>query len=293
MKRKKLLSVYTALAVLVCVCVFSLNHSDNHSESKNGTHTDEFISHYIDVGQGDSEFIEFPDGKTMLIDAGTYQYADTVADYINELGYSKIDYLIATHPHADHIGGMAEIINKFDIGNIYMPKASTNTKTFENLLTAVQDKGMTVNTAKAGMNIAVSDEFDYSADILAPISAEYDELNNYSVVIKISYGSNSFLYMGDAEKEVEEELLDRGVNIKADVIKVGHHGSNTSSSSDFVKSVGAEYAVFSVGKDNDYGHPHSQTLKRWKKIGAEICRTDEEGTIKISSDGRNIKADAS
>ncbi len=294
MKRKKSLSVFVALIVLVpaCLGVFLFGHSYDSAENGGQSHTVKFISHYIDVGQGDSEFIEFPDGKTMLIDAGTDKYGETVTDYIKNLGYSKIDYLVGTHPHADHIGGMADVVNAFDIGSIYMPNASTNTKTFENLLEAIQDKGMTINTAKAGMNIVFSEEEEYSADILAPIKDEYDDLNNYSVVIKITYGDSEFLYMGDAEKEVEVELLESGTDVKADVIKAGHHGSNTSSSSDFVKAVGADYVIFSAGKDNDYGHPHPQIIKRWENVGAEIYRTDEDGTVVISSDGRSITADA-
>ncbi len=292
-KRKISVTVSAALCIIISLCMYLIvprYFSDNTKDkSKNDN---ELISHYIDVGQGDSEFIEFPDGKTMLIDAGTDKYGETVADYIKKLGYSKIDYLVGTHPHADHIGGMADVIEEFDIGSIYMPKASTNTKTFENLLLAVQEKGMTINTAKTGINILSSKENDYSADILSPSGSEYDDLNNYSVVIKITYGDSKFLYMGDAEKEIENELIDSGADVKADVIKVGHHGSNTSSSSDFVKAVGADYAVFSVGKDNDYGHPHSQTVKRWKNIGAEIYRTDEQGTIIISSNGSDITANA-
>lgn len=294
MKRKKTLSVSAALVVLVLAClgIFSFGNSDDNTKNNSEAHTEKIISHYIDVGQGDSEFIEFPDGKTMLIDAGTDKYGETVVDYVKNLGYSKIDYLVGTHPHADHIGGMADVVNAFEIGNIYMPKVGTNTKTFENLLDTIQSKDMIINTAKAGMNIVSSDENDYSADILAPIKDEYDDLNNYSVVIKITYGDSKFLYMGDAEEEIEDELIGSGADVKADVIKIGHHGSNTSSSSDFVKSVGADYAVFSVGKDNDYGHPHSQTVKRWKNIGAEIYRTDEQGTIVISSNGSDITASA-
>lgn len=283
--------LYEKKKFIICIGIFSFRHYDSSYEENNINHDGKFISYYIDVGQGDSEFIEFPDGKTMLIDAGTDEYGETVTEQIKDLGYSKIDYIVCTHPHADHIGGMADVVNSFDIGKIYMPKAVSDTKTFENLLTTIQDNGMTINTAKAGMNILSSENYDYSVDIIAPISIEYDDLNNYSVVLKITYGDNKFLYMGDAEKEVENELLENNSDIKADVIKVGHHGSNTSSSYDFVNAVSADYAVISVGRDNDYGHPHSKIIKRWKNSGAEICRTDESGTIIISSDGKNISVD--
>ena len=203
MKRKKSLCIPVVLAVIILVCsgVFSLVKPYEDSGDHNKTRTGKFISHYIDVGQGDSEFIEFPDGKSMLIDAGTDKYGENVINYIKNLGYSKIDYIVGTHPHSDHIGGMADVVNAFDIGSIYMPKASTNTETFENLLLTVQNKGMTINTAKAGISIAVSEDYGYSADILAPIDNEYDDLNNYSVVIKITYGDNKWVMLKKSQKK--------------------------------------------------------------------------------------------
>lgn len=251
------------------------------SNTENGSRS--LVSHYIDVGQGDSEFIELPDGTTMLIDAGTADYGETVVNYIKDLGYKKIDYLVGTHPHADHIGGMQKIVQSFDIGSVYMPKASTNTKTYENLLTEIKNKGLKIKTAKAGVSI-ISDN-DLKVDILAPNSSSYDELNNYSAVVKITYKKNKFLYMGDAEKLSEDEIK---ADVSADVIKVGHHGSTSSSSKNFVKKVKPEYAVISVGKDNTYGHPKDSIIKRWEDIGAEVLRTDKDGNIVISSDGENI-----
>ena len=262
----------------------SLNESSlDESSLPEHNNSGKLISHYIDVGQGDSEFIELPNGETMLIDAGTSAYGETVVDYIKNLGYSKIDYLVGTHPHADHIGGMQEVVKSFDIGSIYMPKASTNTKTYENLLTAIKDKGLKIKTAKAGVSV-VSDS-DLKVEMLAPNSSEYDDLNNYSAVVKITYKNNKFLYMGDAEKVSEDEIT---ADVSADVIKIGHHGSTSSSSAEFVKKVNPTYAVICVGKDNDYGHPKDTILKRWEKIGAEILRTDNNGSIEITSDGDNI-----
>lgn len=255
----------------------SMTVSNTENSRKN------LISHYIDVGQGDSEFIELPDGTTMLIDAGTADYGETVVDYIKNLGYSKIDYLVGTHPHADHIGGMQKVVQSFDIGSVYMPKASTNTKTYENLLTEIKNKGLKIKSAKAGVSIISEDNL--KVDILAPNSSEYDELNNYSAVVKITYKNNKFLYMGDAEKLSEDEIK---ADVSADVIKIGHHGSTSSSSKNFVKKVKPQYAVICVGKDNSYGHPKDTIIKRWKDIGAKILRTDEDGSITITSDGSNI-----
>lgn len=261
-----------------------LSGSENSlTESNTSSNSGKLVSHYIDVGQGDSEFIELPDGTTMLIDAGTADYGETVVDYIKDLGYKKIDYLIGTHPHADHIGGMQKVVKSFDIGSVYMPKASTNTKTYENLLTEIKNKGLKIKTAKAGVSII--SENDLKVDILAPNSSKYDELNNYSAVVKITYKNNKFLYTGDAEKLSEDEIK---ADVSADVIKVGHHGSTSSSSKNFVKNVSPKYAVICVGKDNTYGHPKDSIIKRWENIGAKILRTDEDGSITITSDGKNI-----
>ena len=238
---------------------------------------------FIDVGQGDSAFIELPNGKTMLIDAGVSDAGDKITKFIQKKGYQRIDYLIATHPHADHIGGMKKVIKNFDIGEIYMPKASTNTKTYEKLLEEISERGLKIKTAKAGVSICDGIE------ILAPNSTNYEDLNNYSVVLRLLNGENSFLFMGDAEILSENEILNAGFDVSADVIKVGHHGSGTSSGNEFVNAVQAKYAVFSVGDDNNYNHPHIFVVEKWKKAGAQICRTDEMGTVIFNSDGTNIE----
>lgn len=239
--------------------------------------------HFIDVGQGDSIFTELPNGKTMLIDAGEPEYGDTVVNYIKGLGYNKIDYLVATHPHADHIGGMTKVVQSFNIGSVYMPNATTTTQTFKDLVTAIANKGLTVTTAKAG--VCMFDSNGLTANIIAPNSSSYDDLNNYSAVIKLTYGSNSFLFMGDAQAQSENEITS---DVKADVLKVGHHGSNTSTGQTFLNKVSPKYAVISVGANNDYGHPSQTTLNKLSSIGATIYRTDKDGTVVFKSDGTNI-----
>lgn len=239
--------------------------------------------HYIDVGQGDSEFIELPNGQTMLIDAGNPENGSQIVTYIKGLGHNKIDYLIATHPHADHIGGMEAVIKGLDIGKIYMPKASTNTKTFEDLLTTIQSKGLKINTAKSGVSMFKTGNL--SADIIAPVNITGDDLNQYSAVMMLTYGSNKFLFTGDAGNESEGQITS---DVKADVLKVGHHGSDTSTSQAFLSKVSPKYAVIEVGKDNSYGHPTSATLAKLEKIGAIIYRTDKDGTIIFTSDAKTI-----
>lgn len=238
---------------------------------------------YLDVGQGDSTFIIFPNGKTMLIDAGEAEYGEDIEEYITSKDVERIDYLVATHPHADHIGGMAHIIESFEIGDFYMPDCTANTKTFENMLSALVDKEIKPLFAKSGQ-IICSDE-STMCEILSPTEDTYDETNNYSIVIKLVCGEKKFLFMGDSEEYVEERI---DADVSCDVIKLGHHGSSTSSSEDFISRANPDYAVISCGEDNSYGHPHDEVLALMEALSIKVYRTDTDGTIVAKSDGRNI-----
>lgn len=290
MRNKKLIKTVIAVIVVALLSVsgYYLTETKELEAGKNLQTDGTIVVTYLDVGQGDSEFIQLPGGKCMLIDASTSDASDTIIDFISKLGYSKIDYLVATHPHADHIGGMKTIVEHFDIGDIYMPKVSANTKTYENLLLAIADKGRSIHTAKAGA--AVLDEDDLSAEFLAPVKANYDNLNAYSAVLRLQYGSNVFLFMGDAEAASETEILKASTKDKlnADVLKVGHHGSKTASSFEFVSAVSPGIAVIEVGKDNSYNHPHFEAINNLSEIGARILRTDINGNVAVVSDKTNI-----
>lgn len=239
---------------------------------------------YIDVGQGDCEFIEFPNGETMLIDAGEYDAADAIIDFINDRGVSTLDYVVATHPHSDHIGGMQYVLKEFDFNTIYLPDIEHDTKTFDRMISVIEDSDAEVIEAKAGVSILSEDGLD--VDILAPNGTGYEELNDYSAVVKITYGNTSFLFMGDAEKISEAEIK---TDVSCDIVKVGHHGSKTSSSANFVNRTKADYAIISAGAGNSYGLPKQEIINRWKKSGAEVLRTDEEGTIGFTSDGNTLE----
>ncbi|ERM92882.1 ComEC/Rec2 family competence protein [Caldanaerobacter subterraneus] len=241
---------------------------------------------FIDVGQGDSIFIKTPSDKTMLIDAGTPEMGERVVNYIKKQGVRKIDVLVGTHPHTDHIGGLPEVIQNFDISKFYMPKVTTTTSAFENVLKAAKAKKLPIYVAKAGVTLYLGTEIE--AKMLAPNSSYYEDLNNYSAVIKITYGDTAFLFTGDAEKESEREMLNENYNLKADVLKVGHHGSSSSSSWSFLKEVRPKYAVISCGKNNEYGHPHRETLEKLSELGITVYRTDECGTIVAVSDGKTV-----
>lgn len=247
-----------------------------------GTLTVEFI----DVGQGDSTLVHLPDGKTLLIDAGERKEGERVMDRLKEQGITRLDYVIGTHPHTDHIGGLQAIIENFDIGAIYMPKKLHTTKTFERLLEAIDQKGLKVHAASAG--VTVLEEPGLFATFVAPSNADYEELNDYSAVLRLTFGTTSFLFTGDAEAQSEHEMLAGGHSLSADVLKVGHHGSTTSNTAAFLKAVSPTHAVISCGADNDYGHPHQQIVKRLTALGATLWRTDEQGTITVVSDGTTL-----
>lgn len=244
---------------------------------------EELKVHFLDVGQGDSIFIELPTNETILIDASIKDASDKIIKYLKEENVSKIDYVFATHPHSDHIGGMSAVIKAFDIGQIYMPKAVTTTKTYENLLLTIKDKNLKIKTAKAGNTIIDTD--DLKLVVLAPNQDSYESLNNYSIVLKLTYKEKSFLFMGDAETLSEKEITG---DVEADVLKVGHHGSRTSTSQAFLNKVNPSYAVISVGLNNDYKHPHQEVLDRIEKKNIKIYRTDQNGDIIFTTDGYNI-----
>ena len=242
--------------------------------------TSEFVSndqtslkvYFFDVGQADSMLIQ-NNGENMLIDAGNNEDGETLVNNLKTLGVEKIDYLVGTHPHEDHIGGMDDIINNFAIGKIFMPSVSTNTKTFEDVIDAAKNKGLQIETPKTGDEFTVG-----SANCnVVYVGDNKENLNLSSIIIKMKYNNLSYLFTGDTEADVENKI-DFG---KINILKVAHHGSDTSSSEKFVNETAPEVAIISVGKDNSYGHPSNEIIKRYEKVGSKIYRTDEVGNIFI------------
>lgn len=242
--------------------------------------------HYIDVGQADAILIQAPSGKSMLIDAGNNSDGQMVVNYVKNLGISKLDVVVGTHPHEDHIGGLDIVINSLNIGQVVMPNVTHTTQTFKDVLAAVQNKGLKITTAKPGVSLDLGT--GVSTTVIAPIGSSYGDLNSYSAVIRLVFGNTSFLFTGDAESDSEAEMVSSGSDLSATVLKVGHHGSTTSTSQEFLDKVKPQYTVIMVGKDNSYGHPEQETLTKLANIGAKIFRTDLNGTVIATSNGSSV-----
>ncbi len=244
--------------------------------------------HYIDVEQGDSALIVAGD-TTILIDGGEYSAYPKVTSYIRSLGITELDYVVASHPHSDHIGSLGKIIGDYGAGTLIMPLVTDDmtpiTSSYVNMLEAADEAGSKIEFAEVGESYTLME--DCTFEILAPVT-DYEDYNNYSIVCRFNYGETSFLFTGDIEEQAERDILGSGADVSADVLKIAHHGSNTSSVKVFLQAVDPEYAVISVGSPNDYGHPHKETLKLLELLDIEILRTDRHGDIVLFSDGKKI-----
>ncbi|EHK2440766.1 ComEC/Rec2 family competence protein [Clostridium perfringens] len=280
---KKILAIISTVTVLSFAgCGAQKN---NINKGSNNTEYSGMSVTYLNVGQGDSELIQV-NGINMLIDAGTNAGANDLVKDLKNRGIKTIDIAIATHPHEDHIGGMDEVLESFDVKSFYAPKVAHTTKTYENMLKAVKNEGLKIKQIKEGTKIDLGK--DTQVEVYSPVKSEYEELNNYSPVMKISYGQNSFMFTGDAETLVEKEILSENKNLKADVLKLGHHGSHSSTSEAFLKAVDPSIAIVSCAKDNKYGHPHKETMSNLKKAGVTVYETFRDGDITISSNGKKL-----
>lgn len=317
-KQKKIKKNYK-LRVLLCICFAVLFASIFLFEPQiynfvNNTNRNTYISvlesdlivHFIDVGQGDAIAIELPDGKIVLIDSGTGSSKTSLVSYLNtnvlKNGNKNIDYFIITHPHEDHIGGASVIFENFNVLSFYRPTiysqseqdyyeieigqefASSlticDTLIFSTMILSAENENCET-VFFSYIDLPLITQNNYALSFLTPQKIAYDNFNNYSPMILLEYFDNRILFTGDAETEIENEYLGLGIEDTIDVLKVGHHGSSTSSSQDFLNRIQPQYAVISVGKDNSYGHPTENTLTKLENMGTEIFRTDEQGSILV------------
>lgn len=277
--------------VLILILAFTMpsGMAEAKEKKQTGLVKDQLEVHYIDVGQGDATLIKCGD-SAMLIDAGDNSKGTLVQNYLKKQNITKLDYMIVTHPHEDHLGGADVIVTKYDIDQIIMPNYKVATAAYRDLIQAMDDRRMKPAEPVVGNTYQLGEA---RFTILSPNKKDYgDNCNNYSVGILLEHGDKRFVFTGDAEEEAEKDILGNGISLSADVLKAGHHGSKTSSSEKFIKAVSPQYAVVSCEENNEYGMPHAAVLNTLRSNNIKLFRTDEQGSLIATSDGKEIKWNA-
>ncbi len=282
-KQKIYFSIFIVLSLLFSACSPISKPSVTNSQAN-------FLTvHTIDVGQGDSTLILSPSGKSMLIDAGDNDAGPSVVSYLQNFGIKKIDVLIATHPDADHIGGIDLIIDTFEIGEFYMPKRKNNSKSYKDVLHAAHNKNLYIHDALAGMRPQFDD--NVAVLFLSPYDHAYMNNNEFSIATYLRYKEISFLFMGDCDTWNEEEILSHYPNLHTDFLKLGHHGSKNSTSETFLNTVSPSVVSISCGYKNQFFHPHKRVMNLLSQYSIPVYRTDEQKDIRFFCDGKHLFTD--
>lgn len=276
-----LVTIVLALVIALLATYFGVNQSDERQTTP--VSGDGLSVHYIDVGQGDSTLLTCG-GKTMLIDAGIPSAGQIVMDYLSAQGITAIDYLVCTHAHADHCGGLDDIVVNFPVKTIYSSVAESQNNSFTYFAEAAETAGIEIEVPELDSTFSLGEA---TVTVLGP-REDYTDVNNQSLVLRVDYGETSFLFTGDAEYESETAILDAGCDVRCDVLKAGHHGSRTSTGYRLLYEAEPQYCVISCGANNDYGHPHDDTLSRLRDAEVTTYRTDQNGTVVCFSDGKSL-----
>jgi len=239
--------------------------------------------HFIDVGQADATLL-LCGGQAMLIDGGNVDDSSTIVTYLKKYDIDYLDYVVCTHAHEDHVGGLSGALNHAEAGRVFCPVTEYDSAAFENFVKYTEAQGLSPECPEVGSTLTLGDA---TLQFLAPLR-DYEETNDTSIAVRVTYGKTSFLFTGDAEREAEQDMVDSGYDLSATVLQVGHHGSDSSSSYVFLREVMPQYAVISVGADNSYGHPTEEALSRLRDAGAAVYRTDLQGDIICTSDGEEV-----
>ncbi len=281
-KQKKFLTFILALIFVIGYYIIEEPNKESYSNKKENIVTTDLQIHYIDVGQADSILIT-NNNHSMLIDAGNNEDGEKLVNYLKSLNITNIDYVVGTHPHEDHIGGLDDIINNLNVQEVYLPEAMTTTKTFEDVLDAIANKNLSITIPTIGETFKLGEaEFE-----VIYTGTEEQSLNESSIILKMIFGKHTYLFTGDTTEEIEKTILTDNINI--DVLKVAHHGSKYSSSEEFLKIATPEYAIISAGENNSYNHPEPETITRLEKHTNKIYITKELGTIILNSNGNVIE----
>ena len=279
---KKLRSILIAAVVFIAVVLYFFPELESEYPATSEA-AGQLTVHFIDVGQADCALLEC-EGQTMLIDGGNVGDSSLVVSYLKEQGIEHLDYVICTHAHEDHVGGLSGPLNTCTAGAVYAPVTECDTKAFGSFLKYTQAQGLEITVPEADDSFLLGEA---RVTVLGP-REDYDDTNNTSIVLRVDHGENSFLFTGDMETSAEEDLLAAGCDLDANVLKVGHHGSSTSTGYVFLREVMPEYGVISCGTGNSYGHPHEEVTSRLYDANVTVYRTDEQGTIVAVSDGTEI-----